>query len=226
MSDLQPRAFDIETSGLDSEAVITVAGIASEMGSWLALNTAGRQADAAHLETQLEARSGSNVQVVVCEDEQALLEALSAFATERLDGDRHYLAAYNGEVWKGGFDLPFLRRVCARKQVDWPFPPLAYADVMTMMDRFHTNGATDLVSVYDDLIGDEDCDPFTDSERAVAAFDEGNWTDLLLHNLADIHRTRELAVLAGRYIPKSDFKMKNLTPPAAATSPASISGPR
>jgi hypothetical protein len=84
---------------------------------------------------------------------------------------------------------------------------------MTMMNRFDTNDKNDLVSVYQKLIGNDDCDPFDDSGSAVSAYEQGNWEDLLLHNLADIERTRELAVLAGQYVPKSDFKMKNLSPP-------------
>jgi len=213
MSDLQPRAFDIETSGLGAGAVITVAGIATEMGSWLALNTAGQQADQNHLETTLDAAEDSTVKVVVCADEHALLAALDDFASTRLDGDQHYLTAYNGETWSGGFDLPFLRRACIRHDLEWPFPDMAYADVLPMMDRFATDGVSDLVGVYDELVGGPDCDPFADSEQAVAAFEDGEWTDLLLHNLADIERTRELALLAGRYVAKSDFKMKNLAPP-------------
>jgi len=213
MSDLKPRAFDIETSGLDPGAVITVAGVATEMGSWLALNTDGRTANATALETVLETESGSHVQVRVCEEEETLLRALSDFADKSIDGDSHYLTAYNGETWKQGFDLPFVRSACVRCNVEWPFPDIAYADVMTMMNRFDTDDKNDLVSVYQKLIGNDDCDPFDDSGSAVTAFEEGNWEDLLLHNLADIERTRELAVLAGQYVPKSDFKMKNLTPP-------------
>lgn len=102
---------------------------------------------------------------------------------------------------------------CVRKTVEWPFPDVAYADVMTMVDRFETGDANDLVDVYETLLGDSHCDPFDESGSTVVAPEEGDWVPLLLHNLADIERTRELALLAGQYIPKSDFKMKNLSPP-------------
>jgi hypothetical protein len=36
---------------------------------------------------------------------------------------------------------------------------------------------------------------------------------LLQHNLADIERNRELVTLASRFVPQSDFQMKNLAPP-------------
>jgi hypothetical protein len=70
-----------------------------------------------------------------------------------------------------------------------------------------------LVGVYDTLIGDQTCDPFKDSSSDVGAFKSANCLPLLKYNLADIQRTRELAVLAGRFVPKSDFGMKNLNPP-------------
>lgn len=213
MPDLTPVAFDIETSGLEPASVITVAGFTLELGSWLALNTSGRDADKEHLISRLEEESGSNVQLAICESEEALLRRLGSFADERLNGDRHYLTAYNGDVWRGGFDLPFVRTACARQDIAWPFPDLAYADTMDMMKRFYTGDTNDLVGTYDHLIGKPNCDPFEDSGSAVVAFEEGDWLPLLLHNLADIERTRELALLAGRYIPKSDFRMKNLYPP-------------
>lgn len=90
---------------------------------------------------------------------------------------------------------------------------MPYADMLDVVDRFDTNDTRELVGVYDQLIGGETCDPFKDSEAAVEAFENGEWEALLRHNLADIHRTRELAVLAGDYVPKSDFRMKNLAPP-------------
>lgn len=213
MGDLSPIAFDIETSGVDPGSVITVAGLATDLGSWLAVNTTGRDAQADRLMTAVEHESGSNVRVTVFQDEQSLLIGLHDFATRTINGDRHYLTAYNGERWNGGFDLPFLRSSCVRRDVSWPFPDVAYADTMDMVQRFDTGDANDLVGVYEELIDDNDCDPFDDSASAVATHEAGDWTPLLLHNLADIERTRELAVLAGQYVAKSDYNMKNLSPP-------------
>ncbi|WP_232688480.1 hypothetical protein [Halobacterium zhouii] len=213
MGNLSPIAFDIETSGLEPGSVVTVAGLTTDMGSWLALNTTDRDADAGRLAAAVEHESGSNIRVSVYQSEERLLAGLEDFATSTIDGDRHYLTAYNGERWRGGFDLPFLRSACVRRDAAWPFPDVAYADTMDMMERFDTGEASDLVSVYDELVGEEDCDPFEDSSSAVETHETGDWTSLLMHNLADIKRTRALAVLAGRYIPRSDFNMKSLTPP-------------
>ena len=207
-------AFDIETSGLGREAVITVAGFAHELGNWLCLNTQGWEAATDSLERALKDSTDGRVSLECVASERALLEALARFRAETLDDDVHYLTAYNGETWNGGFDLPFLRSACHRNSVAWPFDDIAYADTMEAIQRFDTGEANDLVGVYDRLIGEDSCDPFDDSAEAVTAFDEGEWLALLQHNLADIERTRELAELAGRFVPSSDFSMKNLAPPS------------
>lgn len=213
MGSLAPIAFDIETSGLEPGAVITIAGLAFELGHVVIVNTGGRSVDTAALETRVTTRSSHQIDLRVCQSESALLTALGEASEEHIDTDGQYLTAYHGETWKGGFDLPFLRTSCAAHNADWPFPEMAYADMLDVINRFNTNDTNDLVGVYEQLVGDETCDPFTDSGEAVDAFHDGDWTALLLHNIADIQRTRELAVLAGRYVPKSDFRMKNLTPP-------------
>lgn len=109
MSNLDPVAFDIETSGFDDDAVITVAGFAHNLGESLICNLDGRTADRKALVTTLDEHSDRTVQLELVDDEQALLEAVATFATHQLDGDRHYLTAFNGETWSGGFDLPFCR---------------------------------------------------------------------------------------------------------------------
>lgn len=214
MSDLQPVAFDIETDGFTPGSTLTVAGLAHQLRVVILLNTTGRDADQDALEAQLNTYSSATVTLEVCDSERALLEQLSAICDTHLDGDRHYLTAYHGETWDGGFDMPFVRTACVQHSVPWPFPDIAYADMFDVVERFNTNDESGLGEVYDQLIGNEMCDPFKDSAEAVEAFRDGNWEQLLLHNLADIQRTRELAGLAGRYVAKSDFRMKSLAPPS------------
>lgn len=174
MGSLEPVAFDIETSGLDPQAELTVAGFATEVGSWLGLNTTGRDADPSRLETVVGRRSGSNVRVAAFPDERELLEGIVRFAAERVDSDRQYLTAYNGECWRDGFDLPFLRRACVKRGVEWPFPEVAYADTMDAVERFHTGGASDLAGAYQALVGGDSPDPFEDSASAVSSHESGD----------------------------------------------------
>lgn len=213
MGSLAPVAFDIETSGLEPGAVVTVAGLAFELGHVVMLNAAGRPVNRDALQTRLTTQTPHRIDLRVCQSESELLTTLGEMSDEHINTGGQYLTAYHGETWKGGFDLPFLRTACVTHDVQWPFPDMAYADMYEVIDRFNTNDTNDLVGAYDQLIGSETCDPFTDSKEAVDAFHDGDWDALLRHNIADIHRTRELAVLAGRYVPKSDFRMKNLAPP-------------
>jgi len=48
MGDLNPVAFDIGTSGFDSDSVITVAGLAHQLGEFLIVSTIGQHVD--HIE--------------------------------------------------------------------------------------------------------------------------------------------------------------------------------
>lgn len=213
-SQLTPVAFDIETSGFDTDAVITVAGFAHSLGESLILNTGGHTAiDRNALVTSLDEDSTGTVQLEVVDDEEALLEAVSSFVTDQLDGDTHYLTAFNGETWNGGFDLPFCRTRFVYHGLRWPFGDIAYADMIQLVDRFNTHDHSDLVGVFDVLVGEETCDPFDDSAEAVDAFETGDWLSLCRHNLADIQRTQKLAELAGQFVARSDFRMKNLQPP-------------
>jgi hypothetical protein len=79
--------------------------------------------------------------------------------------------------------------------------------------RFNTTEDT-LTGVYDELIGTglTGLDPFADSEEAVEAWEQGEFEPLVLHNVADIRRTRALMQLAERYCSKSHFTMRSLDP--------------
>lgn len=213
MSALRPVAFDIETTGFDPDSRVTVAGFANEQTVWLVLNTNGEHVDPTALCSALETDTERTVQLTPEGNEARLLHAARRITNEELDWDRYYLCAYNGERWRNGFDLPFLRTACVRQDQKWLFDELAYADVRSLIERFNTGDVGDLASVYTELGSKEFEDPFDDSGTAIDAYRNSNWLPLLRHNLADLVRTHELAVLANRYVPKSDFNMKNLAPP-------------
>lgn len=213
MTVLDTIAFDIETTGFGADDLLTVAGFDSAVGSRVFLNTGGT-ASPPELESHFDGVASASVTLSAHETERELLEAVAAFADSTMSKRDVKLVAFNGETWNGGFDLPFLRTRLSHHEVDWPFADLPYIDVMAVFEaRFNTRGNT-LVGVYDELVGDglSALDPFDDSAEAVEAWETGDFERLLLHNVADVRRTRALADLAERYCSKSDFSMKSLDP--------------
>ncbi|GGI95485.1 hypothetical protein GCM10008995_01990 [Halobellus salinus] len=242
-------AFDIETTGFTVGDEVTVAGFALELGARVFYQTGGRPADP--VEKQVREAATQPVHVSAHDSEAELFDAMTGFVAERLADRDVLLVAFNGETWRGGFDVPFLRTRYAAHDAAWPFTDVPYADLLPVVtDRFnttragsdtgaggpesgaatadepHTVGGTDgddagaeqvtrrdLDGVYETLCNGRvgDLDPFADSAEAVEAFAEARFGELVLHNVADILRTRALGVLAHRYCSKSDFAVKSLT---------------
>ena len=219
---LEPIAFDIETEGLLMNNEITVAGLRLPLGALVLVNTDGRTVSG-ELETRVREKSGFDaVRVQVCDSEHDLLVRLRKEAEERLRGKNRMLVAYNGETWRGGFDLSFLRTRCGSNDVRWPFDDIPYSDLMPIVKkRINTTvdgedspkEIGDLCGAFDALIGRKHCDPYEDSSEAVSAAYNGQWESLVLHNVADLDRTQQLADWMQRYVPASDFDLKNLGPP-------------
>lgn len=213
-------AFDIETTGFAVTDTVTVVGFALPMGVRVFCRTDGRPATDLEATVTTRTDPDQHVQVSTHKSEQAMLEAVGRFTAERLYDDDVLLVAYNGERWKAGFDLPFLRTRLALTAVAWPFCEMPYADLMPVLTRrFNTTDGdgearTDLAGVYETLCAGDagGLDPFTESSEAVAAFEDGRFAALVVHNIADVLRTRHLGLLAQRYCSKSDFQLKSLTP--------------
>ena len=213
MTGLTTIAFDIETTGFETEDELTVVGFDSAVSSRVFLNTGGTTPPAA-LPDQLNDTLQTPVQLSLHNSEQELLAELVTFVTSTLTQRDAKLVAYNGERWNGGFDLPFLRTRLCTHGLEWPFGTLPYVDAMDVFQkRFNTSEDT-LSGVYGELIGSglNNLDPFTDSGEAVTAWEKGAYESLITHNVADIRRTRALMNLAERYCSKSDFSMKSLEP--------------
>ncbi len=208
-------AFDIETTGFDAADEVTVIGFARSLGCRVFLQTAGRASDG--LAETVDECVDSRVSVSTHECEAALLRAVGDFVDAHLEDV--LLVAYNGELYRSGFDLPFLRTRYAACDVAWPFDDLPYADLLPIIrDRFNTavegEDLNDLPGAYEVLLGDglNDLDPFTDSGEAVTAFEDGDFEVLVLHNVADVLRTMALGNLSQRYCSRSDYQLKSLTP--------------
>ena len=215
MTGLDTVAFDIETTGFDVDDQLTVIGFDTDIGSRIFLNTDER-APPSNLETRVNEELATAVSLSVQQTERALLCEMSTFVESTLAHRDAKLVAYNGERWNGGFDLPFLRTRLCYHEIDWPFTGLPYIDAMDVFEtRFNTSGET-LTGVYEELIGSglTKLDPFADSKEAVEAWETEDFESLVLHNVADIRRTRSLMRLAERYCSKSHFTMRSLDPVA------------
>jgi uncharacterized protein YprB with RNaseH-like and TPR domain len=211
--------FDIETTGFETTARVTVVGFALPLGARVFLQTGDRTAAQAELETALGNRFDTEVKLSTHNSEHAVLTAVADFVEETVAPREYLLVAYNGDRFNGGFDLPFLRTRYSQQDLAWPFDGLPYADILPLIrSRFNTtvdgDERNDLVSAYEALIGGDlgDEDPFAESREAVTAFETGAFEPLIAHNLADILRTKALASLAERYCGKSEFSLKSLTP--------------
>ena len=216
MTDLKTVAFDIETTGFATTDQLTVVGFDAAISSRVFLNT-GERTSPPNLEQRLNATLQTPVTLSEHNSEAALLEAMTAFVDSTLANRDIKLVAYNGDTWNGGFDLPFLRTRLTTHNLGWPFADLPYVEVLDIFEsRFNTTEDT-LDGVYEELIeaGLSDIDPFADSADTVTAWENENFEELVLHNVADIRRTRALMELAERYCSKSDFSMKSLEPVAS-----------
>jgi len=215
MTQLKTVAFDIETTGFQTTDQVTVIGFDADISSRVFLNLDDRETPSSLVE-RLEEEMNPSVVLSTHNSETALLEAMSGFVESSLRTQEIKLVAYNGETWKGGFDLPFVRTRLNAHDLEWPFVGLPYIDLMDVIEsRFNTMD-TSLTAVYEELLGDDlsDLDPFGDSSEAVEAWESGDFEPVVRHNVADIRRTRALMDVAERYCSKSDFSMKSLDPVA------------
>nr|WP_218644704.1 ribonuclease H-like domain-containing protein [Natronomonas gomsonensis] len=216
---MEQVAFDIETTGFAAVDEVTVIGFSLPMGVQVFLQTDGRSAETVTDAVEAAMPADTLVNVSSHTSEQGLLAGVSGFVEERLSDADVLLVAYNGERWNGGFDVPFLRTRYAQLDVAWPFVDVPYADVMPLVtDRFNTtvdgDERGDLAAAYEVLCDGSysDLDPFAESQEAVSAFRDGRFDALVLHNVADVLRTRALGRVAERYCSKSEFRVKSLTP--------------
>jgi hypothetical protein len=215
---MKTAALDIETTGTAPDDQITVMGLDLPMGSRLFLNTGGRgYADATS--DSLDAEFERVVTVTACDSEESLLRAFHEFALQRFgravqdDTDEFKFAAYNGETWSGGFDLPFIRTRCREYDVEWPLQG-PYIDVMSVVGDSFNVSEKSLETTYGELVGEglNDRDPFADSGAAIQSWENGDFRPLLQHNLVDIRRTSQLVTVAERYCSSSHFSMRSLNP--------------
>lgn len=103
---LELVAFDIETTGFTVDDEVTAAGFAVPLGTRVFCQAHGE--GAADVADAVQQEFETPVQVSMHTSEAALLEAMEVFVADRPRDDDVLIVAYNGERFRGGFDLPFL----------------------------------------------------------------------------------------------------------------------
>lgn len=72
---------------------------------------------------------------------------------------------------------------------------------------------TGLVEVHRVLVGRNDgmnYDPYDDSREVIRNFEEGEFEELIRHNISDVHRTADLTLIFLKYVSQEDFDLKIL----------------
>jgi hypothetical protein len=100
MTALTTIAFDIETTGFDTDDELTVIGFDSSVSSQVFLNTDGNPT--ASLADRCTDTLQTPVQLSLHDTERTLLTELATFVTSTLTQRDAKLVAYNGERWNGG----------------------------------------------------------------------------------------------------------------------------
>lgn len=186
-----------------------------------------------------EKSGGVDVSVLLGETNQGVLREVREQMYAAFDRDYNRLVAFNAETWKGGFDLPFLRSLCIKCNVPWVFDGIQFADLYdplskrvntTVTDHDTSAEANTLTGSHEllaptkqvrEMLGEHvpedhpwyverEYDPFGTSADAVRAYRNKQYHEVLLHNLADIHRTWELGELLRTYAPPKDISTKKL----------------
>jgi len=276
-------SFDIETTGLLDTDIITTFTLFHENTYQVWLNLNGDTVEKEEIQQKVIDTSELDVRIHPQNTEQELINSIRKYISDEIELRTTILTAYNGETWKGGFDISFIRSRCLSNTVEFPFKDVAYTDIMPIFskkDRFNLshistnpnlnkllnkdevkefidylgldcntsttkknmlsqikqNGYTDkeveefcenknleyptenpkdLVGVFKRVSklcdwNSKDIDPFgpTESEKAVSAYNNGEYIQLILHNLADVHKTQRLInmIVNSQSIPKKEYE--------------------
>lgn len=140
LEDIQFVPGDIETTGFYDDDIITTFTLKHDDTYLVWVNTNGQDVDAAALESEVAENCPHQVEVSTFDSDGDLLSAIRRYITASFDQDNTIFVFYNGEHWRGGFDLSFIRSVCLRTGAPFPFIGYAYLDLMPLFkkhDRFN-----------------------------------------------------------------------------------------
>lgn len=131
--------FDIETTGFEVNDKVTTLTFYVDETYYIFVNTGEHSLNEDVEENILDKEGVENIELYALDTERDLLEKSNSIVQKIVDWDEYYITAYNGERWKGGFDLAFLRTVAARYDIETPFSGLYYIDLYPIFDKERIN---------------------------------------------------------------------------------------
>lgn len=212
-------AVDIESRGVDHDSELTVIGFAVSGGYQLYLNTGGKTRTGCSGISSLNHNTVNKpVKIETHPTEEAMLNSALEFSNARLKTGEVLLTGFNAETWNGGFDIPHIRTRCQANNIEMILGNVLFCDIFEMKDMMNhsvqNNEVNDLNSLFEIYFPEaEDFDPADDQQPIVAYWHNEEFEKLLLHNLADLWKTRRLALMYDQYVPQSDWQLKPLGPP-------------
>lgn len=135
--------FDIETTGFcaGENDIITTIVFHNENRYDVFLNENENKDGIVEFDGVPETADINGIETVrAFESEKKMLSGVNSYVEETF-GDNTVLTAFNGETYRGGFDLPFVRTRCLKNGVPWIFRGVEYIDSYEFFvdkNRFNT----------------------------------------------------------------------------------------
>lgn len=147
-SELVP--FDIETTGFEVNDKVTTLTFYVDNTYYVFVNTGEHTVSEEAIEERLlQENKIGDAEVYALETERELLIKSNSIVGNIIEWDEYYITAYNGELWRGGFDLAFLRTVAARYDIETPFSGLYYIDLYPVFNKERINTVGPSVDTLD-----------------------------------------------------------------------------
>lgn len=209
--DSENIGFDIETTGLGADSMITVVEFYPDADSNLViLNVDGSEVDDAEIKSNIETHVSADLDVLLVDSEEALLTTFSELLSNHIESTEQRLYSFNGLTWYGGFDIPHIRTRLSVHDISGEcFDSVYHADLYPEIKRqFNTKQEEDdeytscdaLDDAHDLLCSCSVEDVFDDSEEAVTAYKNEEYAAVIAHCHADVARTSCVKDIVQEYI--------------------------
>lgn len=133
--------FDIETTGFSIDDKITTITIYIDGKYGVFVNKQDKDIiKEDDMEDNIKENSEiENIEMFYKESEEEVLKGFSSVIEDNISTYDYYLVAYNGERWKGGFDLSFIRTAAQKYDINSVFNGRYYIDLYPIFSKERIN---------------------------------------------------------------------------------------